>query len=345
MSDWKLLLGSVLVALTLLGSQARADAEGEARTRYERALRLYEDGVYDAALVELHRAYELHPFYKVLYNIAQVRVALQDYAGAVEAFQQYLRDGGGQVPAQRVEAVRKELSRLEQRVGRLTVESDVPGAEVLVDDTLVGTTPLSAPVLVSSGMRRVTVRHPDHGTQSQRVSLAGGEQRKVSLPLTAHAASTPATTAAGEPTPSAPPTAPSASATALPEARPQQQPVAAREPAAVASTQKRTRWIAWGTTAAIALSAVGTAVGAAIHDGSLSETRDQPVSDVGSFRDEATKTDRLALATDILTGAAVVSAGISLWLTLRKAPVRERTRTNKTRLAAHPRGLSLHTEF
>ncbi len=59
-----------------------ADPEVEARERYERALKLYEERAFDAALVELKLAAELRPSYKLLYNIAQVRLAMNDFAAA-----------------------------------------------------------------------------------------------------------------------------------------------------------------------------------------------------------------------------------------------------------------------
>src|SRR3954453_22607693 len=99
-------LAHALAALALLhAATAHADAASEARARYERALKFYDDGVYDAALVELTRAYELKPSFRLIYNIAQTKLAMRDYAGAIESFQRYLREGGGQVGNDRVKSV------------------------------------------------------------------------------------------------------------------------------------------------------------------------------------------------------------------------------------------------
>src|SRR6187431_3178059 len=143
--------GSVIALLVCLnGGTARAadDADREARERYESAVKLYEEGAYDAALVELNRASELRPSYKLYYNIGQVRFAMHDYAAAMDAYRQYLSKGGEQIPPARRDQIQKELNTLVQRVAKLVIETDVPGAEVLIDDVVVGRTPLSAPVIV-----------------------------------------------------------------------------------------------------------------------------------------------------------------------------------------------------
>src|SRR4026208_2260108 len=52
--------------------EPRASKTDEARARYERGLKLYSDGAYDAARSEFERAYAIAPTYKVLYNIGLV---------------------------------------------------------------------------------------------------------------------------------------------------------------------------------------------------------------------------------------------------------------------------------
>jgi PEGA domain len=318
----------LVVCALLFAGRAQADNASEARTRYERAVKLYEDGAYDAALAEFTRAYELNPSYKVLYNVGQVRVAVQDYAGALEAFQQYLREGGGKISESRSEAVRKELAKLEQRVARITVVTDINGAEVLVDDTLVGSAPLGSAVLVNSGARRVTVRHPEHLSQTQRVSLAGGENRKVTLLLTPRATAEP-------PPPPAPVAAPP------PPALPPPTLEVAKAPAVESRTSDNRSlllWSTWSTTGALALGTAVVGILALRADGDLSDLRGKP-DNQAKLEDQSDKVDRLALTSDILLGASVVAAGVSLWLTLR--PEKEQ----RTRVALNGRGLSLRTEF
>jgi tetratricopeptide (TPR) repeat protein len=50
--------------------------------------------LYQEALVEFQRAYQLSPNYRVLYNIARTAGLLKNHALALESFQRYLEEGG-----------------------------------------------------------------------------------------------------------------------------------------------------------------------------------------------------------------------------------------------------------
>ncbi|MET0343343.1 MAG: hypothetical protein ABW252_20200 [Polyangiales bacterium] len=339
----KLWACGAMVALCLCAGGARADEAGDqARARYERALSLYEEGVYDAALVELRRAYDLRPTYKLLYNIGQVRVAMKDYAGALETFQQYLREGASKVPSARRAAVEKDIASLEQRVGRLTLAVDLDGAELFVDDAAVGTSPLKRDVIVSSGVRRVTARHPDHPAQTVRVSIAGGERQEVALRVGERAVE-PAARAATSPPAKQPEPAP------LPAP---QHAVAPLEPAPKPIAPARRRsilpWIGWSTTGALGLTAAGLGVGAQLKSSALKEARrdigDNAARKQTELEDLKGKARAFAIATDVLIGATAVAAGVSLWLTLR-APRDRDAPPRATALRLGPSSVSLRTEF
>jgi len=324
----------VLLALSAGGALAQGP-DDEARTRYERAVRLYEEGVYDAALVELNRAYELRPSYKLLYNIGQVRLAMRDHAAALDAFQRYLREGGERVADERREQVRAEVARLEQRVARLAIESDIAGAEVFVDDALVGTIPLAAPVLVNSGVRRVVVRHPEHPPQSRRVSIAGGEQQALSLPLGTAATQTPPAAQQGsEPARVPAPAQVARAAEATPAAR--------AEPSHPKRSRRLERALLWSGTAALAATAVGLGIGARQRESKLKEARDRAGADPDDLQDKSDSARKLGIATDAFAAAAVVGAGVSLWLTLRG---RDRRDSKVAQIGLHHDGISLRTEL
>ncbi len=79
---------------------ARADTD-DARSHFTRAVELFKEGDFRAALIEFQRAYDASPNYKVLYNLGQTNLELQDYAGALRAFRGYLDGGGRDIPAAR----------------------------------------------------------------------------------------------------------------------------------------------------------------------------------------------------------------------------------------------------
>jgi len=294
--------------LLVTSSSVRADAASDARAHYDRALKFYDEGVFDAALVELTRAYELNPSYRIVYNIAQAKVAMRDYAGAIESFQRYLREGAGQVPNDRVSTVRAQITDLQQRVGSLTIESDVAGAEVLIDDVAVGATPLQAPVLVNAGVRRVSVRHPDYPARSERVSVAGGEQLRTSVLVRPRQSEA---QASSEPGP------PPAAQTVAAQAQPLQlQPAAAYEIKSE-GPDRTAAWLMTGVTGALAATAIVCAVVAQSQNSDLDARRSLPDQDEAAFNEDRDALKRTALFADVFTLAAVASAGVTTWLWLR----------------------------
>ncbi len=72
---------------------------------------------------------------------------------------------------------------LEQRIGRLQIETPEVGAEVFVDDVLVGKTPLRALVAVNGGPRKVDLVAPSGDHQTRQVDVGSGEIVRVPFPV------------------------------------------------------------------------------------------------------------------------------------------------------------------
>lgn len=168
---------------------------GEADAHFKRGVELYKETDYPAALIEFRRAYEIDPRYQALYNIGETYFQLNDYANALKTLERYLKDGGAQVSAARREEVQKEIDKLRTRVATLDVTTNVPDAEVSIDDISAGKTPLAAPLTVSAGRRKITVSRPGKPPVMQIVEIAGGDNKKIALTL-------------AEDTPEAPPSSP-----------------------------------------------------------------------------------------------------------------------------------------
>ncbi|HEU4410033.1 MAG TPA: PEGA domain-containing protein [Polyangiaceae bacterium] len=287
------------------GAGGKAPIE-EARDRYRRGVRLYEEGDFQAALVEFRRAYELSPAFQVLYNIGHVYRQLQNYAEALRWLERYLQEGGRNVPAARAEEVQREVDELRRRVALIDVTAEVAGALVFIDDELVGETPLRKPVQVSAGRRKLRVQKAGYNVFEQSFEVAGAETRTVKVHLFEM----------GSAAPSAAPSA------------------VAPEP-----------WHRWTTLSWVGLgSALAMGAGAAVT-GSLayrdaSEVRDSskdgPVD--GEVRDQNARAKDLALASDVLLGAAVLTAGLTLTLTLVRSPP---SSSSEARTAAPPAAWAL----
>jgi hypothetical protein len=292
----RLSAAAVLCALVFTSTAAHAQND-EAFQRYQRGVELYNDGAYDAALLEFERAYKISPTYKLLYNIAQVNRQLNDYAKALDAYDRYLRDGGAEIPPARKAEVRAEMARISARVARVELVSNGKG-EISVDDAVVGTFPLSEPILVNVGKRRFSIKDQSKGVQTKVVDVVAGETIKVDLTFVDAAAAT---------GPATPPPVDKPSFPIIP-------------------------WVLTGAlgagttvTGIIALNKNNDANGlrnTAPASAYGPDTSPSLGSQISSARDSA-KT--FGLVTDVLLGCTVVSAGVASYLTIRYYRSKEAT--------------------
>ena len=145
----------------------------EAAAHFDRGVKLYDEQDWRAALIEFERAYAVSPHYRVLFNIAQCRYQLRDYVGALAAFQKYLAEGAAEIPAARRDQAQATVDELKGRIAQVRVTTDVAGAQIVVDDAPVGTTPLAGPVLVSAGRRRIVATKAGRASAERVVDVAG----------------------------------------------------------------------------------------------------------------------------------------------------------------------------
>jgi hypothetical protein len=277
----RLAFALVVLAPFVVHADSKID---EAKSHFKSGTDLYDENNYRGALVEFQRAYELAPSYKILYNIGQVDMELQDYAGALIAYRRYLREGGNDVPPSRVGQVQGEIDKLSHRVGRVIVQT-ASGAEVLIDDVRVGFAPLPEPATVNTGRHQVTVKVPGHEADSRVVDVAG--QEDVTVALDNEAAQSPA----GPGTPEHP---------AEPAGPPSRGPMVT----------------AWVFTGVFGVSAVVSGIITLSDSSKLSDLRDTFPTTKTDLDAQHSKVVTAAAFTDAFTAATLVSAGIAVWLTI-----------------------------
>ncbi len=274
---------ALLVTMTSMAipcSAFAADDEG-AEAAFKRGFELFEEGNYQAALVEFKQAYKMSPNYKMLYNIGLVSKQLNDYAGALDAFTRYLNDGGTAVLVSRRVEVNQEIQKLRNRVSQVSVKVDKPGAEISVDGASVGTSPLPAPLTLNIGKIRVTARLGDR-TDEKVIELVPGQSMAVDLKVGAQGA-------AG--------------------------PVAG--PVVEEDKSPKFPWAPWAITAVVG---GGAAVTGVLALGAKSDY-DKVESRYGATKSEldsaSSKTGTMGLVTDVLIGCAVIGAGVSTYFTVK----------------------------
>ncbi len=287
-------LVAVLAAALLASHIGLADPDPKAASQhFDRGVTLYGEQDWRGALVEFKRAYDAAPNSAVLYDIGQAYFQLRLYADALTAFEKYLAEAPANAP-HRAE-VEQTKATLANRVGKLDVSTNPPGAEILVDDDSIGHP--AAPVLIAVGRHRVTAQREGQPPVTRVIEIAAGETATVRLDLDAGARPVPATSA----------------------------PVASSAPAPIGAAPPppeggHSAWmpVAWVATGALAVGATVTGV-IALHRGSqLDDARNDAPSTRAHLDSLHSSMKGYALATDILGGAAIVAGGISLYLTLAK---------------------------
>lgn len=263
-----------------------------AGSHFERGLQLYNDAEYRLALIEFERAYQLVPNYKVQYNIAQVSIQIGRYARAVNALEQYLKDGGTDISPERRAQVENDLKMLAGRTARVSITSNVPGAEILIDETTVAQIPMSEKLLIDAGEHRLTVRARGYQPRVEQVTLAGGDDVELNFDLTVMKKEDPVVIVKEVQTPG--------------------------EKVEDDFPYITVGWVTTGVLAASAVTAGVVGLGAKNDLDDLSKPDpEQDPEQVKRDQDAAKKkAQNWFLASDILTGAAVVAGAASLYFTI-----------------------------
>lgn len=162
-------------------SQPVDDVAERARLHFQKGVDYYSEGDLAAAMVELQRAYDLKPSYRLLYNLGQVAYEQRDYAEAERYFRDYLAQGGDEIETPRRVEIEQELERLKGRVADVMVRADLPDAELFVDEREAGRLPLVKPLRLSAGRRAIRAELPGRPAVQRVIDVVGGEPQSVEL--------------------------------------------------------------------------------------------------------------------------------------------------------------------
>ncbi len=291
---------ALLIAVgPVMNASAQPDGDiTEAKSRYARGVELYQEGSFEAALVEFERSYDLAANYRILRSIGLIHVELRNYVKAQMALEKYLADGGSAIPADKRRKVESHLRKLRARIGSIEIAVSQPGATISIDGTEVGTSPLAEPVSVNAGSRRITVSRTGYKPVNRTMAVGGAERVRVVIELepaedggAGGMGAAGATGTAGGAIP------PSGTGT---------------EDDGVDDSGSGWTTIGWITTGVLAAGATVTGVMAMSASSKLKDKRENEPTPGNVLQDDADSTKQLALTSDILTGAAVVVGGITI---------------------------------
>jgi hypothetical protein len=152
-----------------------------ARLHFRLGVDFYREKNYRAALIEFQRAYSASPHYKLLYNLGQAALELQEDNNAIGYLTRYLAEGTTEISDERRVEVEQNIVKLRARLAIVTVKTNQPGAEIYLDETRLGVAPLREAVKVSVGRRRFVATKHGYPDAERVIDVAAGDRVTVEL--------------------------------------------------------------------------------------------------------------------------------------------------------------------
>lgn len=173
------------IAETASSQPAAAPSEAvrlEARERFDRGLRLFNEGDNSGALVEFRRAYDLVQNPVVLYNIGLVYGQMGRAVEATDALDRLLAAPGNLAP-ERLALARQSREEQAARIAQIGVDANVAGARIEIDGIEAGKTPTATPLRVTGGTHVVGVVATGYLPQRKEIAIAGGQTQSLRFDL------------------------------------------------------------------------------------------------------------------------------------------------------------------
>jgi hypothetical protein len=212
------MIARALLLLGLLAAAARAEPphrapasladslDGEARADYERARRLYADGLYGDALALLEHAFATSRDPRLVWNMAACENKRHHYAKALALVEKYLTASGSLLSDADRRAAREFSAAVRAFVGDVAVTANVDGVSIEIDGELVGTTPLPARLLVDEGAHQVRFARSGYEEVVRKETVLGAKPLTWAVELRKEAPAAAVAAPEAAPTVSAPAT-------------------------------------------------------------------------------------------------------------------------------------------
>jgi hypothetical protein len=195
-------LAPAVVPVTAFAQSGSEDpVTAMARARFKEGVEFYDKSQYEQARAAFLQAYALKKHPAVLLNLAWSCLKSGHALDGERYFKQFLTEGKDITDKQRADAT-DGLNQARNKIGRIDVVAP-PGTEVTIDGDRAGSAPLPDPVAVEPGAHTVVFKGADSATDTQSVTVTGGE--KAVVRFTKRAAEPPPPAAPPTPPPAAPP--------------------------------------------------------------------------------------------------------------------------------------------
>ncbi|MBI5535806.1 MAG: PEGA domain-containing protein [Deltaproteobacteria bacterium] len=155
----------------------------ESRAHFEKGIRIFGEGAWDAALVEFARSRELYATRAATKNAALCLRKLHRFDEALEMNESLIQDFPNLPPEDKA-AAERELRELTGMVGTIVLRGAEPGSKVVIDSRERGTVPI-AQLRASAGTRLVRVTKEGFSPFETQLQVAGGQTVTVDVRLSA----------------------------------------------------------------------------------------------------------------------------------------------------------------
>jgi hypothetical protein len=332
LSSFRTVLPLACAVWLTTGSALAAEVKitDEARKHFNAGVALLRDpdgARYEEAYREFKVAYEASPSWKILGNLGLAAMKLERDGEAIAAFERYLSEGKGLEAGERAD-VERDLNTLRASTVSVTLTTTPAVISVLDERTPVQGSPIRNRYQSAGGSLKLQVR-PGHHVISASVDGKPAQTWEFDAePGIAHT---------HDFNLDAPPTEPAAA------------PTTAAESPAPPSGPDRSRPVptgVWVGVAATGALAIGAGVTGVIALGKKSDYEKANGQDPAKAKGLYDDTKTMNLVTDVLIGAAIVSAGITTYLFIKR-PERETGVELRLapRLGMRESGLSLQGSF
>ena len=177
----------------------------------KRAKELFDEGVsalekrnFKKALDTFEEAYEISPHWAVLAHIGTCHANLNQPIKAIEALNQYLEDGGNNIPEDEIATAKEIIKNQRKKVGVLILSVKDEGVEALVDGESIGNSPFKEKLLLP-GTHEVAVVFAENDIVRRNFEISAGQEYLLRIEQEQHLSTAPPpppTLTQPEPTPS-----------------------------------------------------------------------------------------------------------------------------------------------
>ncbi len=156
---------------------------GMAKAEFEAGKVLFQDKDFANAIVKFERAYELSHDPRLLWNIALCQKNLRRYTRMMTTLGRYREDKSPLITDQDRKDASSLIETVKAFISPLTLSVSEPGARIFVDGEEVGKTPLSGPILLDVGKRKIRITKAGFKDQEKTLEVAGGGELSLSATL------------------------------------------------------------------------------------------------------------------------------------------------------------------